>query len=71
MTIELSNEEKIGIVEQHLKNIAFSEYNLTLSLIAEEAVTNPSSSNLLSLNSQKSDLEAQKSALLQELNSLS
>lgn len=71
MTIELNNQEKIGIVEQHLKNIAFSEYNLTLSLIAEEALTNPSSSNLLSLNGQKADLEAQKSALIAELNSLS
>jgi hypothetical protein len=70
MVYELTNEEKKGIVEQHLKNIAFSEYNLTLSLTAEEALENPSSSNLLSLNSQKDDLEAQKSALLAELNSL-
>jgi hypothetical protein len=70
MVYELTNEEKRGIVEQHLKNIAFSEYNLSLSLTAEEAIENPSSSNILSLNSQKDDLEAQKSALLAELNSL-
>ena len=70
MVYELTNLEKQGIVEQHLKNIAFSEYNLDLSLTAEEALTNPSSSTLLSLNSQKADLEAQKTALLAELNSL-
>ncbi len=70
MVYELTNEEKKGIVEQHLKNIAFSEYNLTLSLTAEEALEHPSNANLLSLNSQKDDLESQKSALLAELNSL-
>lgn len=70
MVYELTNEEKRGIVEQHLKNLAFSEYNLDLSLTAEQALQNPSNSNLLSLNSQKDDLEAQKSALLAELNSL-
>lgn len=70
MVYELTNEEKRGIVEQHLKNIAFSEYNLDLSLTAEEALQNPSSANLLSINSQKDDLQAQKDALLVELDSL-
>jgi hypothetical protein len=70
MVYELTNEEKRGIVEQHLKNLAFSEYNLDLSLTAEQALQNPSNSNLLSLNSQKDDLAAQRSALLAELNSL-
>jgi hypothetical protein len=70
MVYELTNEEKQGIVEQHLKNIAFSEYNLLLSLTAEQALENPSSANLLSLNKQQEDLQAQKDALLLELNSL-
>ena len=70
MVYQLTNEEKQGIVEQHLKNIAFSEYNLVLSLTAEEALENPSSANLLSLNKQREDLESQKNALLAELNSL-
>lgn len=70
MVYELTNEEKIGIVEQHLKNISFSEYNLDLSLVAEEALPNPSTSTLDSINSQKDDLQAQKDALLAELNSL-
>lgn len=70
MVYELTNEEKRGIVEQHLKNIAFSEYNLDLSLTAEEALQSPSSANLISLNSQKDDLQAQKDALLAELDSL-
>lgn len=70
MVYELTTEEKTGIIEQHLKNIAFSEYNLDLSLTAEQALQNPSSSTILSLNSQKDDLQAQKDALLAELESL-
>jgi hypothetical protein len=70
MVYELTNEEKKGIVEQHLKNIAFSEYNLILSLTAEQALENPNSTNMTSLTKQQEDLEAQKSALLLELNSL-
>jgi len=70
MVYELTNAEKQGIVEQHLKNIAFSEYNLLLSLTAEQSLENPSSTNLLSLNKQQDDLQAQKDALLAELDSL-
>lgn len=70
MVYELTTEEKTGIIEQHLKNIAFSEYNLDLSLTAEQALQNPSSSTILSINSQKDDLQAQKDALLAELESL-
>jgi hypothetical protein len=70
MVYELTNEEKKGIVEQHLKNIAFSEYNLILSITAEQALENPSNGNMLSLTKQQEDLESQKSALLLELNSL-
>lgn len=70
MVYELTSEEKQGIIEQHLKNIAFAEYNVMLSLKAEEALGNPGSTNLLSLIKQQEDFEAQKSALLLELNSL-
>ena len=31
MTIELSAEEKITIVEQHIKNVAYSQYNIQVS----------------------------------------
>ena len=70
MVYELTNEEKKGIVEQHLKNIAFAEYNALLSVTTEQSVDSPSSANMLSLNKQLEDLQAQKNALLAELNSL-
>ena len=36
--MELSNEEKQNIVNQHIKAVLTNVYNLQVSLIAEEAV---------------------------------
>ena len=41
MTVELTVEEKTAIIEQHLKNIAYSEYNAILSLAEAQAVAEP------------------------------
>lgn len=37
MTVQLTKEEKITIIMTHLKTIAFSQYNLELTLIEENA----------------------------------
>lgn len=71
MTIELTVEEKTGIVLQHLKNVAYAEYNAVLSLAEAQAVTNPNTENITSLTNQLSDITAQKQALQEELDSLS
>jgi hypothetical protein len=70
MTVELTVEEKTAIIQQHLKNIAYSEYNLILSLAEAQAVTTPNSENILSLNNQLSDSLAKKQVLQDELDSL-
>jgi hypothetical protein len=70
MTTTLTNEEKSGIVSQHIKNVEYSLYNLNLSLIEENAVTSPDATKISSLNDQITDLNAQKTALQSELSNL-
>lgn len=67
----LTNQEKIDIVNQHLKNVNYSLYNLSLSVVEENAVSEPNSDSLANLNSQISDLTAKKTTLEAELQSLS
>jgi hypothetical protein len=70
MTYELTNEEKIGIVNQHIKNLELNIYNLELSLIEENAVAVPNAANVSSLNGQVAEANAKKTALLAELEDL-
>jgi len=68
---ELTNEEKTVIVLQHLKNIAYLEYNAMLTLSQEQALSEPNNKNIQTLNNQLSDIVSQKQILQDELNSLS
>jgi hypothetical protein len=70
MTIELSAEEKTTIVEQHLRNLLYSEYNAQLSLIEAQSLSTPNQSTIDSANAQLKDLTSQKTALQAELASL-
>ena len=70
MTYELSNDDKRVVVEQHIKNIEYSLFNNSLSILVEEAVSAPDQNVLTTLNAEKTKLEAKKSALVAELNSL-
>ena len=38
MTYELGNEEKINMVNQHIKNLSYSKYDLELSKLEALAV---------------------------------
>jgi prefoldin subunit 5 len=70
MTIELSAEEKISIVEQHIKNIAYSKYNVQVSLIEANSATVKNTESIASLNNQVSDYDKQITALQAEIDSL-
>jgi hypothetical protein len=48
----LSNEEKISIVDQHLRNAEYNKYNLEISLIEENASVNKNVDAISSLNDQ-------------------
>jgi hypothetical protein len=71
MSTTLTNEEKIAIVSQHLKNVEYSLYNLALSLIEENSVSSTDADKISSLNSQIADFNLQKTALTTELSTLS
>ena len=66
----ITNEDKINIVTQHLKNIAINEYNLELSLIEANAKSVVDQNAIDSITEQLSDYAAQKALLNTELSSL-
>ena len=65
--MELTNQEKIEIVEQHLKNVLLSEYNINLTIEEATAIAEPIEANVSALNLQLADILAQKAALNSEL----
>ena len=70
MTLELSIEDKLAIVQQHLKNILYSEYNQQISLLESQAVTIPNQSNIDGVQLQLASIASQKLALQNEIKSL-
>lgn len=40
MSLELTSEEKIEIINNHIKNLKAGKYNLELSLIEENSIDN-------------------------------
>ena len=70
MTYELTTQEKTDILNQHLRNLELSIYNLSLSILEEEAKSTPEAETLSAYNSDLSDLNAKKEVLLDELASL-
>jgi hypothetical protein len=71
MTVELTNEEKTVIVLQHIKTVAYAEYNAILALSEEQAILSPNQNNITTLTNQLADILAQKQVLQNELDSLS
>lgn len=67
MSTILTNEEKAAIVNQHIKNIEYSIYNLEISVIEEESVSTPDSNKISALNSDITELNLKKAALTAEL----
>lgn len=68
--MELTNEEKINILNQHIKNIVITKYNLHIAIISEEAADPINQDNINSLNFQISAEQAKYDALLAELTTL-
>ena len=66
----LSNEEKLGIAQQHKRNLSYNKYNLELTLLEENAVTSPDTEVVNSLTSQISELNQKITAIDAEIASL-
>ncbi len=67
----LSNEDKISIINQHKRTVEYSKYNLSVSLIEENAVSNPDEDAITALNNKIADHDSKLSALDAEIASLS
>jgi hypothetical protein len=69
--MELTKEEKIAILNQHLKNVLSTKYNLEIAVIKESAGTTPDESIISNLNEKIVSEEAKHVALLEQYSSLS
>ena len=67
MTTLLSNEEKTGIINQHLKNLHYNKFNIEISIVEENAKVTPEAEALTNLNTQLADFDSRIEALDAEL----
>ena len=70
MTTLLSNEEKAGIINQHLKNLHYNKFNLEISVVEENAKVTPETAALANFNTQITDFNSRITALEAELDKL-
>ena len=66
----LSVEDKSHIIRQFIRNLAYSRYNIEVSLIAESAVSNPNQNNIDSFTIQLEEIDEKISALEAELTTI-
>lgn len=66
----LSNEEKLGLAQQHKRNLGYNKYNLELTLIEENAITSPDTEVVNSLTNQIAELDKKITAIDAEIASL-
>ncbi len=68
--MELTNEEKIAILNQHIKNIVVNKYNIHVAIVAEEAANPVDQNKINALNNQMSAEQSKYDALMVEYSSL-
>lgn len=67
----LTNEEKIGVIESHIKNVQYNKYNAEITLIEENALAAPSTTNIQRANESIASANAQITALEAQITALS
>jgi hypothetical protein len=70
MPESLTNEEKINIVNQHIRTIEFASYNADLDLIEANATSSTDASVIAEINARKASIDAKLTALNAEKASL-
>jgi hypothetical protein len=70
MTTILTNEEKLSIVNQHIKSVEYSLYGHELDLIQANAVASPDAGQITAINARITQSNSVKAALVIEKNSL-
>jgi hypothetical protein len=66
----LTKEEKIDIINQHLKNLEYSKFNSEMSLVEESAAVQPQQILIDEIQGQIDNINAKQEALLSEIDSL-
>jgi hypothetical protein len=63
----LTKAEKIQIIESHKKNLDYNRYNLEISVIQENAKSNPDSLTIADLSAKIDEIDDQLAALDTEI----
>lgn len=69
--IELTTEEKIAVINSHIKNVQYTKYNAQVSLVAENALETPDAENVAAANEVVTKADLQLAALQAEIDALS
>jgi predicted nucleic acid-binding Zn-ribbon protein len=70
MAYQLTNEEKISIIDQHLKILEYNKYNLKISLLEMLAGNIAKPESISDLEIQIDSINKKQNALIQELDTL-
>jgi hypothetical protein len=65
--MELDPQDKLTIIDQHMKNLLYTEYNLSLNLQEANSVGMKNQTLIDTLNDQLKDINLQKDVLQSEL----
>ena len=66
MTYQLTAAEKIEIIDQHIKNLSYSKFNLEMSVLSEEALAPVDEAKIDALTLQITAVNSKIDALEQE-----
>lgn len=66
----LTVEDKLTIVNQHIRNLDYTIYGLQLDILVENAATSPDADKIASFNSQLTALNAKRAVLVTEQQSI-
>lgn len=69
-TVELTTEEKIAVINSHIKNVQYTKYNAQVSLVAENALETPDAEKVTSANEVIAKADLQLAALQAEIDAL-
>jgi hypothetical protein len=70
MTIGLTNDEKLGIIDQHIKSVDYAIYGAELDLIEAQSVATTDASAIAGINDRLANANSKKTALLAERSDL-
>jgi hypothetical protein len=66
----ITNEEKMGIINQHMRNVQVNKYNLELTLLEENALTSPNTETVTAVTAQIAEANKKIAVLETELESV-